>query len=304
MDLDALNAAFALPNVLRFVEGQGGLTLIEVDNGPAQATLTTHGAQVLSYRPTEARDDLLFVSECAYFASDQEIKGGVPICWPWFGRDPAEPERIIHGFARLRDWSVLACEMRPDGAIWVRFGLGDDESTHALWPHYFNLWVEVTVGSTLSVSLTTRNAGDEPFTITQGLHAYFKIGDPAQTHVLGLDGCRYLDKAADAPPDAAGVQSGSLGLEAEVNRIYESVPQCLTIEDKALSRRIRIESHNSHTCVVWNPWIVGSRSMPDLDDEDYRRFVCVETVNAASEVIRVAPRQEVRIGAEYRLESL
>ncbi len=304
MDLDALNAAFALPNVLRFVEGQGGLTLIEIDNGPAQATLTTHGAQVLSYRPTEARDDLLFVSECAYFASDQEIKGGVPICWPWFGRDPAEPERIIHGFARLRDWSVLACEMRPDGAIWVRFGLGDDESTHALWPHYFNLWVEVTVGSTLSVSLTTRNAGDEPFTITQGLHAYFKIGDPAQTHVLGLDGCRYLDKAADAPPDAAGVQSGSLGLEAEVNRIYESVPQCLTIEDKALSRRIRIESHNSHTCVVWNPWIVGSRSMPDLDDEDYRRFVCVETVNAASEVIRVAPRQEVRIGAEYRLESL
>ncbi|BCU07369.1 D-hexose-6-phosphate mutarotase [Allochromatium tepidum] len=304
MDLDALNAAFALPNVLRFVEGQGGLTLIEVDNGLARATLTAHGAQVLSYRPAEARDDLLFVSERAYFAPDQEIKGGVPICWPWFGRDPDDPERIIHGFARLRDWSVPACEMRPDGAIWVRFGLADDESTRALRPHYFNLWVEVTVGATLSVSLTTRNAGDEPFTITQGLHAYFKIGDPAQTHVLGLDGCRYLDKAADAPPDAAGVQSGSLGLEAEVNRIYESVPQCLTIEDKALSRRIRIESHNSHTCVVWNPWIVGSRSMPDLDDEDYRRFVCVETVNAASEVIRVAPRQEVRIGAEYRLESL
>ena len=162
---------------------------------------------MLSYRPAGAHDDLLFVSERAYFAPDQEIKGGVPICWPWFGRDPAEPERIIHGFARLRDWSVLACETRPDGATWVRFGLADDEATRALWPHYFNLWVEVTVGATLSVSLTTRNAGDEAFTITQGLHAYFKIGDPAQVRVLGLDGCRYLDKAADALPDAVGVQS-------------------------------------------------------------------------------------------------
>lgn len=304
MDLDALNAAFALPGVLRFVEGRGGLMLIEIDNGLVRATLTTHGAQVLSYRPAEARDDLLFVGERAYFAPDQEIKGGVPICWPWFGRDPAEPERIIHGFARLRDWSVLACETRPDGAIWVCFGLADDEATRVLWPHDFNLWVEVTVGATLSVSLTTRNAGDEPFAITQGLHAYFKIGDPAQVRVLGLDGCRYLDKAADAPSDAVGVQSGPLGFEAEVNRIYESVPPSLVIEDDALRRRIRIDSHHSRTCVVWNPWIAGARAMPDLDDEDYLRFVCVETVNAASEVIRVAPRQEARIGAEYRLESL
>lgn len=304
MDLDALNAAFALPDVLRFVEGRGGLTLIEIDNGLARATLTTHGAQVLSYRPAEARDDLLFVGERAYFAPDQEIKGGVPICWPWFGRDPAEPARVIHGFARFRTWSVLACETRPDGATWVRFGLADDETTRTLWPPYFNLWVEVTVGVTLKVLLTTRNAGDEAFTITQGLHAYFKIGDPAQIRVLGLDGCRYLDKAADAPPDAVGVQAGPLGFEAEINRIYESVPPQLVIEDAALARRIRIDSTHSRTCVVWNPWIAGARAMPDLDDADYRRFVCVETVNTASEIITIQPQGEARIGAEYRIESL
>ena len=304
MDLDALNAAFARPDVLRFVEGRGGLTWIEIDNGLARATLTTHGAQVLAYRPAGARDDLLFVSECATYGPEQEIKGGVPICWPWFGRDPATPERQIHGFARLREWSVLACETRPDGATWVRFGLADDAATHALWPHYFNLWVEVTVGATLTVTLTTRNAGDEPFAITQGLHAYFKIGDPAQVQVHGLDGCRYLDKATDAPADAVGVQSGALTVTAEVNRIYEGVPPQLLIDDAALNRRIQLDSQHSRTCVVWNPWSAGAQAMPDLDVEDYRRFVCVETVNAASEVIWIAPQQAAQIGAEYRIVAL
>ncbi len=180
MNIDALNADFGMNGTLRFVEGRGGLVMMEIENALATATITLHGGQVLSYRPRGTAEDLLFVSERAYFAPGQEIKGGVPICWPWFGRDPEGQGRVIHGFARALPWSVLACEARPDGATWVRLGLADDDRTRALWPHPFKLRVEIEVGATLSVTLIAAIPVDVPYRITQGLHAYFKIGDPTR----------------------------------------------------------------------------------------------------------------------------
>nr|WP_242470834.1 D-hexose-6-phosphate mutarotase [Thiocystis violacea] len=298
-----MNAEFGLAGTLRFVAGRGGLPLMEIENPLATATITPHGGQVLSYRPADAAEDLLFVSERALFASGEEIKGGIPICWPWFGRDPEDRGRRIHGFARTFPWSVLACAARPDGSTWVKLGLADDADTRDIWPHYFNLWVEISVGATLSVELTTRNAGDGPFRITQGLHAYFKIGDPTRLAVSGLDGCRYIDKAAGAG-DALVLQDGPVRVAAEVNRIYEAVPSSLAIEDPVLGRRIRIDSRHSRTCVVWNPWVESARAMPDLDDLDYQRFLCVETVNTASEVIDLPPGGESRLAADYRIEPL
>ena len=303
VELDRLNAEYAIPGRLRFVEGRGGLTLMEIDTPLAAATVTPHGGQVLSFRPKSASEDLLFVSERAYFAAGQEIKGGVPLCWPWFGRDPDGKGRVIHGFARALPWTLRGCESQSDGATAVRFGLVDDARTRALWPHPFDLEVEILIGSALRVALTTRNPSDRTFRITQGLHAYFKIGDPTRLAVRGLEGCHYIDKAAGAG-DAIVRQDGPVTPSAEVNRIYERVPTSLTIEDPVLARRIRIDSEHSRTCVVWNPWVESARTMDDLDDLDYRRFICVETVNTASEVIEVPPQGESRIAATYRVEPL
>ena len=153
------------------------------------------------------------------------------------------------------------------------------------------------------MELITRNPQDRPFTITQALHTYFKVGDATRARVLGLEGCRYIDKAANGQ-DAVITQEGPVTFSGEVNRIYQGVPPVLLIEDPALGRRVRIASRNSATCIVWNPWIETARAMADLEDADYRIMVCVETANAAAEVIEVPAGGEARLGADYRIEPL
>jgi glucose-6-phosphate 1-epimerase len=298
-----LNAEHGIDGILRFTEGRGGLAMIEVANARATALISPYAGQVLAYRPVDSADDLLFVSERAYFAEGKAIKGGIPICWPWFGADPEARGRPAHGFVRAWPWHVLATESLADGTTRVQMGIADDGDTRAVWPQYFNLLVEIHVGATLSVGLSTLNAGDRPFRITQGLHAYFKVGDASRTQVKGLDGCRYIDKAVGGG-DAVIRQEGPVGFEREVNRIYEDVPPVLSIVDPTLDRTIRIESDHSRTAVVWNPWVETAKAMDDLDDLDYRRFVCVETVNTASEVIEILPGETYRLAARYAIEPL
>ncbi len=149
MDIDALNAEFGLDGTLRFAAGRGGLTMIEVYNDVANALISPYAGQVLSYCPAGTTDDLLFVSERAYFAPGKAIKGGIPICWPWFGADPEGRGRPAHGFVRAWPWSVLATSTLPSGATRITLGVTDDTDTRALWPYYFNLLVEVTVGASL-----------------------------------------------------------------------------------------------------------------------------------------------------------
>jgi glucose-6-phosphate 1-epimerase len=303
VDIDALNSEHKIDGTLRVVEGQGGLPMIEIENAQATALISVHAGQVLAYRPSGASSDLLFVSERAYFAPGKAIKGGVPICWPWFGADPEGRGRPAHGFVRSMPWSLLETESLPDGATRVLLGITDEAETRAQWAHAFNLLLEVRVGETLRVEMITRNPEDRPFPITQALHTYFKVGDATRARVLGLEGCRYIDKSANGG-DAVITQEGAVTVSAEVNRIYQGVPAHLSIEDPALGRRIRIETERSATCIVWNPWVETARAMADLDDEDYRIMVCVETANAADEVVQVPAGGEVRLAAEYTIEPL
>lgn len=303
MDISALNAELGITDRLRFVEGRGGFVMIEIENAFATATITPYGGQVLQYRPKDAADDLLFVSERAHFTPGKENKGGIPICWPWFGPDPAGQGRTIHGFIRCLPWTLSGCEELEDGSTQVRLEVSDDDAMREIWPFAFELGVDIRVGPSLAVTISSRNTGDAPMRITQGLHTYFKVGDVRQIRVLGLEGCRYIDKSRGGG-DARILQDGAIRMDAEVNRIYEDVPPRLAIEDPVLGRRILIDTRHSRTCVVWNPWIEVCGEMEDLGDEDYRRFICVETVNTASEVVEIPAGQAAHIGAEYRVESL
>lgn len=288
MTLEDLNAEHAIPDQLSFIAGPGGLPFIQVRNAHAEAVVSVHGGQVLSFRPRGAGADVLFVSELAYYQPGKAIKGGVPVCWPWFGADPQGLGRPAHGFVRNRMWSVWGTATTPAGETQLTLGLVDTPDTLAIWPHAFQLALEITVGATLRLALSTRNTGEAPFQITQALHSYFAVGDIAQTTVTGLDGCSYIDKAAGAG-GALKQQAGAVTIAAEVDRVYTGVPAALAIVDGALRRRVRIGSECSHTAVVWNPWAAIAAGMADLKDDEYQRFVCVETANAADEVVTVAP---------------
>ena len=137
------------------------------------------------------------------------------------------------------------------------------------------------------------------FPVTQAFHTYFKVGDISQTSVLGLEGIDYIDKTDNS---AQKQQTGAVMIDTEVDRIYLGVQGELVIADAALKRRIRIASRGSKTAVVWNPWAKISAEMGDLQDDDYRRLLCVETSNAATDVVEVAPNSEFRLVANYRAE--
>lgn len=299
MTIEQFNTQFGIAGQVEFVAGNGGLPMIQVKTAKAKALISIHAGQVLSYQPAGEPEDVMFLSAKAYYQDGKAIKGGAPICWPWFGADPEGKGRPGHGFVRNRGWNVVATEALSNGDIKVTIGLDDTPETQAIWPHSFSLRQEIVIGDTLNLSLITRNTGKDKFTITQAFHTYFKVGDIARAKVLGLTGCDYLDKAGGG--NTQKHQAGDVTIDAEVDRIYLNVGNTLTIDDAALNRCIQITSQGSKTAVVWNPWEKIARDMADLEDDDYKRLLCVETTNAADDVQEVAPGGECRLVANYRV---
>lgn len=285
-----------LDEILEFTTTPGGLPVIGVHNDHARARISLYGGQVLSYLPAGADADLLFLSDLAYDQAGKAIKGGVPLCWPWFGPDPEGAGRPAHGFARIRTWRLADGARQEDGATWVRLELDPDDATRDWWPGPWAVALEVTVGAALTLALTTRNTGDRPLTLSQGLHTYFRVGDVTRAAVHGLDGRPYIDKVAGG---AERTQDGPVTIAGEVDRIYTGVEGHLVLDDPALGRSIRIASGGSASAVVWNPWADIARSMADLGDDDYRGFLCVETTNAGPDQVRLAPGDEHCLMARY-----
>ncbi|MEM1292676.1 MAG: D-hexose-6-phosphate mutarotase [Cyanobacteria bacterium P01_H01_bin.162] len=300
MDLAQLNQDYGLAGQVTFVTGKGDLPYIEVANDQATALISLYGGQVLSFKPQGAAQDLMFVSDRAYYKPGKAIKGGAPVCWPWFGPDPEGQGRPSHGFVRNRLWQVKSTAALPTGATQVILGVSDTEDTRELWPHAFELTIEITVGSTLDMALVSRNTGDRPFDITQALHTYFTVGDITQTTVVGLDGTTYIDKVDD---QQVKPQSGPVEITGEVDRIYQGVPSELTVEDAALNRRLKITSTGNQTAVVWNPWSEIAAKSGDLADDSYTGFICVETTNAADDMVTVAASDSYRLAVTYAIES-
>jgi len=299
MNIAQANEALGIPGVLSIRGGAGDLQLMDVHNPFAIAQISAYAGQVLAYRPIDEPEDLLFVSRKALFERGKAIKGGIPICWPWFGDDPLGRGRSAHGFARNWPWRLLATEAMADGATRIQLGLHADDETLAIWPHPFSLTLEVTIGATLDLALISHNPGDQPLTLTQALHTYFKVGDAARTRVHGLDGHDYIDKAGGG---VRGTQQGPVTIAGEVDRIYLGTDGALQIDDPSLGRRIHIERGGSRSAVVWNPWTDKARAMSDFGNDEYRHMLCVETTNAADDRVELPGGSSYRLMTRYRIE--
>ncbi|MBA4141856.1 MAG: D-hexose-6-phosphate mutarotase [Nitrosospira sp.] len=299
MNIERLNTEFGITDHVKFIQGTAGLPFIKVDNERASAVISVYAGQVLSFQPANELHNLMFLSETAYYEAGKGIKGGTPICWPWFGPDPERRGRSAHGFVRTRFWSVKSTRVAADGDCRITLGLTDTPETRAIWPRLFDLSLEITVGESLHLELVTRNPAAQPFTITQALHTYFKVGHIDQVTILGLEGLEYVDKADNG---LVKQQTERVIFDREVDRIYRNVKERLVIDDAAFGRRVLITSEGSKTVVVWNPWAKISSEMGDLEDDDYERFVCVETANADHDVVEIRTGEEHRLVANYRVE--
>ena len=289
LDLTTLNARFAIPGHLRFMESGPGLPMADIRTPLATARVALQGAQVLAWRP-DGVAPVLWLSGAAVFETDKGVRGGIPVCWPWFGDRPGHS---AHGFVRTRLWELRETALDAQGQVRLTLGLRDDAATRAVWDHAFDLELQVTVGRTLQLTLTTHNTGLDAFTLTEALHTYFSVGDIRQTTVQGLDGTHYLDKVQGFAP---AQQSGPVHFTSETDRVYLHTTADCVIDDADQKRRITVAKTGSHSTVVWNPWAEREKAMADMASGGYQRMVCVETVNAMPHPVTVAPGARHTLG--------
>ncbi|MBR3086050.1 MAG: D-hexose-6-phosphate mutarotase [Kiritimatiellae bacterium] len=284
---------FGQPGRIAFREDETAPVAVLVAPG-GSAEVSLYGANVLAYRPT-GHSPVLWLGDGHLAAANpgSSTRGGIPVCWPWFGQS-GDSSKPMHGFARNLFWSVVGAECDASTTS-VTLAAVDSADTMALWPHAFRVELRVAVGPKLSLKLTTFNTGRSPFDITEALHAYFRVGDVADVLVTGFDGQPYHDKAAGW---IDSVQSGAIAFANKVDRVYFRHSGTAVITDSKVGRRIAIEKKGSGASVVWNPNARTCATIGDMRPDDWRRFVCVETANAGTEPIRVEPGARHSISAE------
>jgi D-hexose-6-phosphate mutarotase len=297
-ELSVLNERFGIHDQLTLIEGPGGLAVVEIANSLAVATVALQGAQLLSWIP-RGEQPVIWLSRDARFETGQSIRGGVPVCWPWFGPHATQPSFPAHGFARTVPWQVCETKTLEDGATFVAFRVMRTAVTDVFWPQASELELVIKVGATLELDLVTRNTGTESITIGDALHTYFAVSDVRHIAVEGLEGCPYIDKPDS---DKRKQQSGPVTFNAETDRIYLDASADCLIDDPGMQRRIRISKRGSRSTVVWNPWIEKAERMGDMGENGYLNMVCVESTNAADDVVTIAPGDEHRLWVSYQVE--
>lgn len=286
-------APHAIPSRLAFEASPLGGTIVRLMHGNAQALVALHGAQVLNW--TIDGSGLLWLSPIARIRPGKGIRGGIPVCWPWFGDSP-DAGKPAHGFVRHREWQVLGSSASADG-VSITLATATATADKALWPHDAEARLTVVLGDTLRLALETRNTGGAPFPLTQALHTYFRVTDIANVSVVGLEGRSYLDKLDGF---ARKRQSGPIGFAGEVDRIYVGDTASISLHDSGNGRHLSIASAGSKSAVVWNPWIDKTARLGDMGSPDaFRQMLCIETANAGDDVITLAPGATHILGVTY-----
>jgi glucose-6-phosphate 1-epimerase len=296
MDIGELQGRHGVAGRVEIEASPLGGPVVRLSGAGSTATVALQGAQVLGWAP-EGAAPVLWLSPVERLGTEKPVRGGIPVCWPWFATHPSDPGRPNHGFVRTRPWSIVSTAGEP-AASKVVLATATTEADRALWPHAAEVTLEAVAGAALSLSLTTRNIGADAFPLAQALHSYLAVQDIAHVRVEGLDGLTYVDKVA---ANARKRWSGPVRFAGEVDRIYLGHEGPATIVDEGAGRRIVIEKSGSRSTVVWNPWAERCRQLGDMGADGYRGMLCVETANACDDVVTLAPGAEHTLGARIHL---
>lgn len=265
-----------------------GLEQIRISNSAGEAVFLLQGAQLLTWQPA-GESPVIWLSGEARYVKGKSARGGIPICWPWFGPH-ASDSHPAHGIARNLDWELV--ESHDSGA---KLRLAPQSP---FWPHPSMVECSFTVGDALEVELVTHNTGSEPFELGCALHTYFAVSDARDVEVLGLDNTPYIDKVGGGRQ----IQRGPVRIVGEVDRIYlDTASDCILV-DPGLNRKIRIEKEGSRSTVIWNPGAEKAEKMGDMGN--HLGMLCIETCNAADDVVTVQPGKPHRLWARYSVEKL
>ncbi len=279
-----LDRRFEIPGMAQVVEGNGGLPKVGITCPEAAGEMYLHGAHVTSWKPAGG-EEALFLSSQSRWEHGHAIRGGVPICFPWFGGKADDPQAPAHGFVRTKAWQIESIK-QAGGGVAVSMFIESSESAKRWWPGEFRLVHRVTFGRELSLELVVRNTGTTSLRFEEALHAYHQVGNIERTRVRGLDAVAYLDKTDS---NRKKVQRGEIVIGSETDRIYLNTKDAIELEDPILRRHIRVTKENSLTTVVWNPW---ARTLGDLANGEWTQMVCIESSNVCDFAVDLAAGQE------------
>jgi len=275
-----LTDRFSIPG-LTFEEGSGGLTKAVILTPVASGELYLHGAHVTGWHPA-GHAPVLWMSRASNFAADKSIRGGVPICFPWFGPHPSDASKPAHGYARIHEWTLVEAGISDDGGIALTLEAD-------IQP--FVVQYRVQIGRVLTMSLTTHLsvAAGTVHRFEDALHTYLAVGDVHRISIAGLEQCGFIDKLDQAPEKAAtGVPVEFTG---ETDRVYHQDNGSCVLIDRLKGRQVTVSKWGSKSTVVWNPWIDKSIRMADFGDHEWPEMVCIETANTGSASVVLQPGQ-------------
>lgn len=260
-----------------------GFEYIEVKNKAAEAKVALQGAHLFHYERA-GEEPILWLSEASDFELGKAIRGGVPVCWPWFGfnEDKLLPQ---HGFARTSLWEFVGSDEVDAETTVLTLRLTHDEKTFQIWNYKFLLELKITISDKLSMELKTTNLDDKSFKISQALHTYFSVSHISDVAIKGLDKKPYLD----ALTWKKELQDGDITFNQEVDRVYQEVDGEIVLGDK--NRTIHIKNSGSSSVVVWNPWIEKTLRMSGMKPNAYENMLCIESANAFEDARVLQPRE-------------
>lgn len=285
------------------------LTCWRIRVAGSELLVAQQGAQILSYRQDE-QPPLIWLSPDAAYQRGQSVRGGVPVCWPWFGDLRRNPQAVqahyqleqapAHGLVRALEWELLGIEEEDDAVI-LRFAYDTRNQPLEGWPRDAGLTFVVRLAQDLGMSLETHNRGDTPLTLSQALHSYFAVSDVRQVSVEGLQACRYIDTLQDWQELR---QQDALVFDAETDRIYLDTAARLSIVDPGWGRRIHLDARGSRSAVLWNPWIDKARRLSQFPDDAWQNMLCIETANVLEDVVQLNAGERHRLELRLSSESL
>jgi len=299
--LEGLNAAYGITGQLSFRMKPGTQRIVAgIGNEFGDALVSLDGGQVLSWAPKH-HQPVVWLSPNADFVPGRPVRGGIPVCWPWFGAHPEQPTWPSHGFARTSRWNVSNTRSLGQRGTQISLTMVFDGDAKNMWSETARLDLQITVGAELELELITTNTGARSFRFSEALHTYFGVADVRQVAIEGLDGCQYIDKCDGGRRKR---QAGAVTVIGELDRIYIDSPDDCRIVDPGVQRCIRIATQGSGSTVVWNPWREKGRKMSDIGPEAHLQMLCVESANAVNNIVHIEPGEAHRMNVRYEIEPL
>lgn len=259
---------------------------IIIDQPSYSARIALWGGHLVSFVPS-GQADLLFQSENEGAQTRFGRRHfGVPVCWPWFGANTEDDDLPAHGLARYFRWQLVEVGRfkNGDAKVVIRLASEDHPLIEEMWPHAFELRQVFRLGDGFSINFSAANLSDKDMSVSEALHTYFNVGDNHTAQVHGLEGVTYVDKFDDGKEK---VQRGVVSPCEELDRVYRDAPDKVELVDPSLARKLLIESEGARSKVLWNPGEALAKLRTDMEEDDFRRFVCVETANALSNAYKI-----------------